>query len=201
MGSQNCSIVGKSQSVRLMIDPIIFPRTRRYPVTATARGVAWSEDAPLSCARRSADLVGGAPAPAWPPRRCSGASNHAASSAPSVVGSVASSWSAVEWLASALCPAPHARTICICIYLHLFAFAFAFAPSTHVRLRANRATGPRHGFQDPGGVDVGVWTEGWVPIQLRARIEKHRDDGLGRGQRRRAGDGEVERGHALPRRE
>eukprot|EP01047_Picozoa_sp_COSAG01_P030998 COSAG01_NODE_2182_length_8212_cov_7.046838_2_plen_172_part_00 len=32
MGSQNCRIVGKSQSVLMMINPIIFTRTRKYRI-------------------------------------------------------------------------------------------------------------------------------------------------------------------------
>jgi hypothetical protein len=37
MGSQKCRIVGKSQSVLIMINPIIFTRTRRFLVERRRR--------------------------------------------------------------------------------------------------------------------------------------------------------------------
>jgi hypothetical protein len=96
MGSQKCRIVGKSQSVLIMINPIIFTRTRIHdapgsgsvPPTARADScscVAEENKAEatnqlkallVSCGRKRAIVlgvvqVGGLPAPArWRGYRC-----------------------------------------------------------------------------------------------------------------------------------
>jgi hypothetical protein len=64
-GSQNCRIVGKSQSVLIMIDPMISPRTRRpYPCLSACE--------PSQCPREPASSVvvpGGAARAGIPPGR------------------------------------------------------------------------------------------------------------------------------------